>query len=451
MFFYSSLSILTWSSFEILYKFESSFSSGIRLNNTQINYELPFLTKPLSLNFMFMSSSFLLLLTSIPIYSYAIFKYKCRVLKLKSYFSKFIQQQNDQEVLKRSNLLIRHSKNLDATSMPFLIINSKNESKILRNSFTSFSSSPRCSLASFENMSMSSFKSFKSHIFALLLLILICINSSFLFYDYICLYRLTTDNVPFWTVFAYAMFIAWYITLWCILTLKTSFDFQFSQLFKLNFWYFLNKLNSFALNKKAEQSDYFSARLDRKLSMPHLQTNQNQLLSASLTAQTLIAESNVASQTKSIIDEAIYDTGDLDLIEDMKLNFDNSCALDTYISFNMETKSKMKYSSSSPSIKNLALTNKLDADEPNGSAIAKDTLNDTEINSKDLFNQIDLLLDKQKQYLINNENLNDDISNLYENFKTGKTLFSKFSKFLIITNVYQLKRECTKAANEQAF
>jgi hypothetical protein len=85
------------------------------------------------------------------------------------------------------------------------------------------------------------YKPYKNHLFALIILLVICMNSAVIVYDYICLYQLTSDTIPFWSAICYIAFILWYIFLWLVLTFKSKWSFEFSHLFKLNYWNFSNK------------------------------------------------------------------------------------------------------------------------------------------------------------------------------------------------------------------
>ena len=57
--------------------------------------------------------------------------------------------------------------------------------------------------------SLVDYSPYKSHLAALLILILICLNSVFVFYDCLCLHRLTSDCIPLWSALAHSLFIIW--------------------------------------------------------------------------------------------------------------------------------------------------------------------------------------------------------------------------------------------------
>jgi hypothetical protein len=102
--------------------------------------------------------------------------------------------------------------------------------------------------------SSSIYRQYKMHFLALIILVLICFNSSIMVYDYICLYQLTSDTIPFWTCILYIAFILWYIMLWLVLTFNTKWNVEFSFIFKLNYWNLANKLISLgATNGPSEQ------------------------------------------------------------------------------------------------------------------------------------------------------------------------------------------------------
>jgi hypothetical protein len=85
-------------------------------------------------------------------------------------------------------------------------------------------------------------RTYKSHILALFLLILLSFNSIVILYDCVFLFKLTNDVIPFWLVIVYTLFIVWYTLLWLVLTFNKEIKAEFSQTFKLNYWHFLNKL-----------------------------------------------------------------------------------------------------------------------------------------------------------------------------------------------------------------
>jgi len=87
------------------------------------------------------------------------------------------------------------------------------------------------------------YKPFKNHIFALVILLVMCVYSAMLVYDYICLYQLTSDTLPLWSALMHIAFVLWYILLWLVLTFKTKWTFTFSHTFKLNYWNFVSKLD----------------------------------------------------------------------------------------------------------------------------------------------------------------------------------------------------------------
>lgn len=204
IFAYGIVSILTLGAYQILYKFETAFLNGIKVvltnDTTRKNhlFELPFVTTRTTLNLLFISISLVLLLSCVPIYTLGICQYDLKFRRLKNSFSRFLitNAQNDDYTINNR----RHAKKLN----PF-------------------------------------FSSYRHHIWALLTLVLICVLSAVCVYDFICLYQLTTDTIPLWAAISHIVFILWYLILWLILTFKTKWRFEFSQLFKLSYWQYLNK------------------------------------------------------------------------------------------------------------------------------------------------------------------------------------------------------------------
>jgi hypothetical protein len=109
---------------------------------------------------------------------------------------------------------------------------------------------------------------YKSHITALLLLLTICLNTAPATYDNICLYQLTSDTIPFYSALLSILFILWYITLWLILTFKTSWSFEFGALFKLNYWSVLSRLSNTNTGENSECSTAVSSAGTFKQSAP---------------------------------------------------------------------------------------------------------------------------------------------------------------------------------------
>lgn len=87
------------------------------------------------------------------------------------------------------------------------------EHAIMINTGEEVSSSSESSSSSSPSSSSSSsrldYVPYKSHLGALLVLILICLNSVFVFYDCLCLHRLTSDRIPLWSALAHSLFIIW--------------------------------------------------------------------------------------------------------------------------------------------------------------------------------------------------------------------------------------------------
>lgn len=128
---YSALTILSFASFEILFKFESAFSTGIKFANVNGTYiptdesksnsankgntaflDLPFLTNPLSLSIVYLLSTGLFLMSSIPIYSLALNKYKSKYEKLRNCFLTIIETN---KTLNHSHYLQKMGTNIDSS------------------------------------------------------------------------------------------------------------------------------------------------------------------------------------------------------------------------------------------------------------------------------------------------------------------------------------------------
>ena len=419
----SCLSLISFSSFEILYKFQSCFSAGIRLkintvskqpptvanvnqttstitttkNNTNLNsvlFNLPFGTGPTGLEISFFISMFLFLISAMPIYSYAIYQYKSKFRKLQYQFARFVTPNNynfyEPDVLSHHHQCLSSSSsssastdqgacsesgNMDAPTVPLLNgtklyeeefnfnakhlmvpaalppplpsqppptplgQNAKRHKKIYKSdaaltpslSTSSISPSakhlnqnhrfnPADSASSTSSASMSLirsdssffliYKPYKSHLIALAILLVICFNSAVIVYDYICLYQLTSDTIPFWAAISYIVFILWYIFLWLVLTFKSKWSFEFKPLFKLAYWNFTNK---HACNKKTSSS-FFPDNINRATEMAALRMSRhslanakanaaasnrnNQIMSTSYTATTALTEYNEYDLTK---------------------------------------------------------------------------------------------------------------------------------------------------------
>ena len=83
------------------------------------------------------------------------------------------------------------------------------EHAIMINTGEEVSSAYESSSSSSSSSSRLDYVPYKSHLGALLILILICLNSVFVFYDCLCLHRLTSDRIPLWSALAHSLFIIW--------------------------------------------------------------------------------------------------------------------------------------------------------------------------------------------------------------------------------------------------
>lgn len=107
---FAVLNVVSFAAFEVLVKFEGVFANGIRFTNfngsmnvgnggdkpllNSAILDLPFLTTPLTLSIVFVISFVLLLISSVPIYSFALSKYKLRYERLRNGFLSVIEESN---------------------------------------------------------------------------------------------------------------------------------------------------------------------------------------------------------------------------------------------------------------------------------------------------------------------------------------------------------------------
>lgn len=380
----SSISLVSFASFEILYKFQACFAKGIKLkldikntpehilnatsnssllnaqysNYNSVVFNLPFATGPLSFHIFFFFSMILFLISSIPIYAYGIYQYKLKLKKLRGQLTRFIptiklannNYTDESKVYLNGSTADSSSASASSDHVPFtnneantmepnlsmaaanepLLIQSnyssppplpsqpppvpQTQAKKFKNSKMGSSSDMNSSSLSLEHSTISLttkkktlkqadlfqmqqtplfliYAPYKNHIFALLILLAICLNSAVIIYDYICLYQLTSDTIPFWSAILSIVFILWYICLWLILTFKTDWSFEFSSLFKLNYWHIsnklagLNKLHASSLcNTTFSSTETFKRNLMSNKSSSRLPTNSHSLMTASYTA-----------------------------------------------------------------------------------------------------------------------------------------------------------------------
>ncbi len=372
--FIAILYAISFSAFEILYKFQSCFSSGIKLkltsqqeqihnatsekiitNQTNINpfsqvvFNLPFATSPAFLLLAFISSIILLALSAVPIYAYAIFLYRLKLKKFQAQLKRHLpligkahqQKQSQQCFYEETKILYSASSTTgdttdqgvylqDSPSPVEPLLDSKkteknetgqfpnfnssnppplpsepppNPTKALSESdITNTSSSSSSSTISLENSSISQqtianiintettnaiitrtkmpffaiYAPYKPHIFALIILLALCIHTALVVYDLICLYQLTSDTVPFWAALCHIGFILWYIFVWLLLTFKTNWSVEFTSGFKLALWSDItNKIIS------RNESSICSSSADsfkRKIKQPSLNKRQSNIV-----------------------------------------------------------------------------------------------------------------------------------------------------------------------------
>ncbi len=375
--FAASLSAISFSAFEILYKFQSCFASGIKLKLTsqqeqlqnatstrlnateassahpfsQVVFNLPFATSPNLLLLTYMSSMILLATSAVPIYAFALYLYRLKLNKLQTQLKRHIASSNNSKKHPQQcyyeetrNLYSTGSTTGESTDQgvylqdspspaePLLDSNKKTEvsetgqfpnfnhssnppplpsepppnpTKVLSESdlTTSSSSSSSSSTISLEHSTISQqttaniinaetptnvivsartkmpffvvYAPYKPHIFALIILLALCIHTAVLVYDLICLYQLTSDTVPFWAALAHIGFILWYIFVWLLLTFKTSWPVEFAPAFKLAVWSEVTSRSAPRVNEPSicsSSTDSFKRRLKqssnrRQLSM----------------------------------------------------------------------------------------------------------------------------------------------------------------------------------------
>lgn len=385
---------------------------------------------------------------------------------------------------------INNNNNNPASNVGYKKANAGAGRFVLRNSFMTASSSDsnlsrKTSLNSLHLLNddckhatnASVYKPYKSHIYALLILVLISVNSVFFFYDCVCLHRLTSDYILLWAAVCHALFILWYIILWSGFTIKSDVSIQFSQLFKLNYWYFLNKLISVGVNfsnnnnnsntnqSRGVQAPVVSttnesilySRVERNKLLMAAKKEKEPLISSSYTTNTSLVHMTDPTHVKnsSEVDSSpIYDTGlaTSSLSDDCKLmsrsggtgsggdtgNYDNSSNLNlnsltsNYSSSGSgsgsgPSSSSSSSSSSPPSVNNLLMSgNKIGYFSLKNDKDCAQFCDEDYDESKNLFDKIDSLLEKTSSSSSshhNNSNLNDN-AGIYENFKSGLLFFN---------------------------
>jgi hypothetical protein len=409
---FSILSVLSLSAFEILFKFQTVFYNGIKLSinttngslssNDDILYKIPFFTSPNLLTFLFLIGSLAFLFSSLPLYSFGIYQYKIKLIKLrhilfyhiKSNIQKINQltaQQNTNNLKANVINILSEQADFKSTNVYSSLLANRNiiyenttpeedmsvlnrllrhlspstlrrnqmmrqscNQPIIKKAYSSLSIQASSSIASSASTTSPIsllrfiFKSHKYHLFAFLTLILICLNSLFIFYDYLCLYQLTSDIILFYTILFKFFFLCWYLIVWLLLSFKLEWNFEFNNLFKLNYWHHLNKQamlsNSFnsimmtTLNNKNENTSNESNTSS---------TSNNNTNSVSSTNNN--NEYSTTSRTPSVTN---FDTNQYYLNEDMLNSIKNSHNLNNG-TFSFKNKF-VKHSISTPSVTNIA-------------------------------------------------------------------------------------------------
>ncbi len=201
---------------------------------------------------------------------------------------------------------------------------------------------------------------YRSHILALFLLISLCVNSVFVLYDCIFLFKLTNDQIPFWFAIYYTLFIIWYTFLWLFLTCKKSIKIKLSQSFKLNYWYLLNKLlksnpdlglRLVIHNQKANMIQFL-------LNLKTDDSNNNSLKNNNINTsnKAMLGERDLGCDLDNESDDC---DGDLSapyskLKSSTSIYFNNSNNNNSSSKKPSQKTSRLKHSSSSPSISTLA-------------------------------------------------------------------------------------------------
>jgi hypothetical protein len=357
---FSILSVLSLSAFEILFKFQTVFYNGIKLSinttngsmstNDDILYKIPFFTSPNLLLFLYLIGSLAFLFSSLPLYSFGIYQYKIKLTKLrhillfhiKSNIQKINQltaQQNTNNLKANVINILSEQADFKSTNVYSSLLANRNiiyenttpeedmsvmnrllrhlspstlrrnhmmrqscNQPIIKKAYSSLSIQISSSMASTSSTSSPAsllrfiFKSHKYHLFAFLTLIFICLNSLFIFYDYLCLYQLTSDIILFYAILFKFFFLCWYLIVWLLLSFKLEWDFEFNNLFKLNYWHHLNKQaimsNSFnsimmtTLNNKNENTSNESNTSSTSNNITHSVSSNNNNNEYSTASQT---------------------------------------------------------------------------------------------------------------------------------------------------------------------
>ena len=412
---FAILSVLSLSAFEILFKFQTVFYNGIKLSinttngsqssNDDILYKIPFFTSPNLLTFLFLIGSLAFLFSSLPLYSFGIYQYKIKLMKLKhillyhikSNIQKINQlttQQNPNNLkanvinilseqadfkstnvysslLANRNIIYENTTPEEDISVMNRLLRHLSPSTIRRNQLArqscnqpiikkaysslsiqiSSSTASTASTTSPVSLLRFIFKSHRYHLFAFMTLILICLNSLFVFYDYLCLYQLTTDIILFYTILFKFLFLCWYLIVWLLLSFKLEWNFEFDHLFKLNYWHHLNKQailsNSFnnimmtTLNSKNENTS-------NEISTSSTINNNSNSVSSNNNNN----EYSTASQTPSVTN---FDPNQYYLNEDLISSIKNNNNTNNHSNngtFSFKNKF-VKHSISTPSVSNI--------------------------------------------------------------------------------------------------
>jgi hypothetical protein len=227
-FIFTLLSLFSLATVQILYKFENCFKDFIfvvNLNNGSdhiVPHKLPFITKPSSLLVLYIIMLIIGFSTFIPIQKYGIYQYNIRLASLRQYFDHLIQQNQSKKHknINKNNNNSNHEMppplpkvppphppqlkiNNSAIYMQPTCLLNDNESSLLKNK------NEKENKFKINKQHSTILRPFMNHIVALLLLVLFCLFIGFLVHDFVSLYELTFDRIPFWSCIVYLTFILW--------------------------------------------------------------------------------------------------------------------------------------------------------------------------------------------------------------------------------------------------
>ncbi len=267
---------------------------------------MPIATNLISLTVAYVASTFLLFISCLPIYAFGIKEYKQSFRRLQIHFNSYIQNKNmckimiNQAYMKINNHLTSSDKNDEEIYSEYVnpemmmfntaIQNSNYQQESNSSSYSNYycsdfnanntnapptltripSHNHHLNLNAKESVSIYSnnsnrvqvltyskknqidlfeklvavIKSYKYNFQALIILTSLFVSFSYLFLDSLFLYQLTRDKLALTTCVLQSSFFLWYFIIWLYLSVRNRLNFKFSHAFKLNYWYFLNKVLS---------------------------------------------------------------------------------------------------------------------------------------------------------------------------------------------------------------